>query len=208
MTSPRPSIRPDRSKAWDGGKSADQLLLDFLLANIQAIALDEAAAALKADIRRLRRKVERAIDNADPGVFCGPCDAPNAWTDLVDGTVYVETRACGRDLMAHFGDALVTCDACGTEYSVESRKAQMLEQVRDMWAIAPVIANGLTGLSMPVTASMIRQMAFRKEIFKRVNPDPDDDTVYYLVRDVEDVLLRRAERKASKEGGRKRRMSA
>lgn len=168
MTSPRPSIRPDRSKAWDGGKSADQLLLDFLIKHLPSIALDEAGPECKADIRRLRRKVERAIDNGTPDVYYGPCRADDTRAWINDGTVYTQVVECGAELFGREEDAVVSCQTCGTDYDAAERRRWMRDQYRDELARPWFIAAAL-GISPALLDNWIARDKARLARPKRRN---------------------------------------
>jgi hypothetical protein len=180
-------------------RTSDQRIVAFLLRNIDAIRQDQAAGDIHHALTRLATRVERAVDNHQPDLFVGPCNASAVTTTGDDSqTIRLAASVCGADLMARLGDIQVHCPKCGATYRVADRREEMLAAVRGIWATASVIANGLTGLDVPLTPSMVRQMAFRKEIFRMPNPDPDAPP-YYLVGDVTDVLARRAERRQRKE---------
>jgi hypothetical protein len=200
ISGPAHSLCPHKSCALiRAGQTTDQLVGAFLLRNLDAIRLDEAGPEMHRALVRLAGRLERAVDNRAADVFVGPCDAPAVTAVLSDDqTIQVAAEICGADLMAQLDDPIVTCHECGATYRVADRREFMLGAVRGTWATAAVIANGLTGLDVPVTPSMVRQMAFRKEIFRMTNPSDVDAPPYYLVGDVMDVLARRAERRESK----------
>ena len=87
-------------------------------------------------------------------------------------------------------------------YDVAERKAWLLASVADYAATTTEIANALTSLAQPVTPSMIRQMVYRREVYR--HGETADGAALYVIGDVLAVLTARRVREAEKLG----RMSA
>lgn len=120
---------------------------------------NDDAPRLVDETRRLARAVEEAIDRRDPELYLGVCDAPDMvhvdTTEAGEVVTFTTDRTCGVDLYAHPGDRIVTCQACGYEYPISERRAEMLAEVRNLLERPKVIAEALTSLDLPVTAATL-----------------------------------------------------
>jgi hypothetical protein len=169
-------------------------LCTWLVSKIDAIRLDEAAAEIHGKVLALTAQIAATVDRQDPGVFAGPCNAPDVRVVTVGDQLRPVVSTCGADVMAKAGEPVATCSACGMAYDLAERKAWLLAQMPDHVAPTRDIANALTSIAEPVTPSMIRQMAHRSEILPRGADVRGYPT--YRVGDVLDVLARRSERKS------------
>lgn len=178
----RTIIEADGIETWP----ADDLtaMSIWLLAHVGWARRSDEAEQFAAEIRDVRRSITRRIDRPADLAYAGPCSVPD---DTARGM-------CGTDLYARLGAKVVECPGCGARYDVAERRAWLLEAVADYLATATEIANALTGLDHPVTASMIRQMAHRGEIEGR----PGEPHKLYLIGDVLSVLARRKVREAER----------
>lgn len=130
----------------------------WLWRHLPDIRLDEEAGRIHTELTRAARRVEKAVDNRDPDMYLGPCDAPDITTP--DGQT-ITVGICGTDMYAHLGDPTVTCHACGAEYDVAERRDWLLEAVRDVWARPGLIASALSTLEMPLTAAVLNNWISR-----------------------------------------------
>jgi hypothetical protein len=166
----------------------------WLMTNLDAIRMDEAAAEIHTKVLALTAQIAATVDRQDPGVFAGPCNAPDVRV-IVDGDgLRPVVSTCGADVMAKAGEPVATCSACGMAYDLAERKAWLLSQMPDHVATSRDIANALTSIDAPLTSAMIRKMVFSREILPRGTDAKGHAT--FRVGDVLDVLARRAERKS------------
>lgn len=150
-TPPKPPRRPAGET-----RSSDQRMLTWLLRNLSAIAQDEAADQLAGDMRWLRQRIETAIDNAEPRVFAGTCNATSARTEIIGGTVYITPTVCGHTLLADPDLVTVTCESCGTGYDVADRQAEMLEHMRHSLMRAAHIVDVLRAYGLDITLERLK----------------------------------------------------
>lgn len=145
--------------------SPDQPLADlsrWLLTNLDAIRLDEAAAQIHDEITGMRRENHRWIIGRGHPMFAGRCDAADVRADFQpDGTITPHVGVCGADLYGYLTERVVRCTTCGAEYDLAERKRWMLDQVDDQWATAHVIADALTNLDEPLNAATLRSWVAR-----------------------------------------------
>lgn len=83
-------------------------LVGWLLAHLDAIRYDEAAAEIHDEITYIRSTLRRAVDRTPSRIYAGPCHAA-----LADGT------RCQRALYAWPGAAEILCDGYGSPSSYE-----------------------------------------------------------------------------------------
>lgn len=129
-------------------------LVAFLRRNVPAIAQDEAAGQLAHDIHRLRTRVETAIDNRDPDVYYGPCQADAVETTEVDGTVTTTLLPgvkCGADLIGELDADYVQCRDCRSIWRTDDLQDQLTKATRDAWARPAVIVDALRGRGERIT---------------------------------------------------------
>jgi hypothetical protein len=129
-------------------------IAQWLLGNLDAIRLDEAAGEILTEITQLRADLMRAVDNSPSPFYAGPCHAmtDEIVTSVRAGTVYVTTvrRRCELDLYAWVNpwdterdDAKIVCrgrrsveDGCGTVHTVADRQDWLLDSIED--ALLPI----------------------------------------------------------------------
>lgn len=153
------TARPSNAKL--GPEQLDGAVVTWLSDHVVSIRLDEAATAIYRDVTSLARQVETAIDNYNPGIYAGPCDAPDAKTTVVDGTVYVVPGVCGADLMARTGEPKVVCDVCGYTYDVIERQEFMREAARDVWLRPAVIVDVLRAWGVDISFANLKNWIAR-----------------------------------------------
>lgn len=200
--------------AWCMHESCDQIrdghrrdvrITAWLMRNLDAIRLDEAAGEIHAAITSDRLEILAAIDRKDPDIYAGRCDATDVRTDLEAGVIRAVVGTCGAELYARFGDTEVKCGACGQLYDLAQRKQYLAERVDDEWARPHVIANALTSLDEPVRPDTLRKWIERDEkladraeppypLVLRVGTD-DDGHALYRVGDVRARIAAMKERR-------------
>ncbi|UJW32405.1 hypothetical protein L3Q67_01045 [Saccharothrix sp. AJ9571] len=151
------------------------------LAGIPArLAVLPDAKQLHADVLDLTRRIRRAIDSPDSGVYLGQCGAP-----LDDDP----DTACEADIYATPGARMAACPGCGAHWATADRREFLLNAVDDQLATATEISRALSGLGRPVTAAMIRGYAHRGHL-AQYPPHPLDPRGHtrYRIGDVRDVL--------------------
>ena len=116
---------------------------------------------------------QRAVDKPLQHVYAGPCDQ------------------CTTDLYAHPRAKEVACrnTDCDAVYDITSRREWLLEQAEDQLLTATEMSRALPGLlQKPLTAAMIRGLAFRGRLTQHPPlPNRPKDPVY-RVGDVLDIL--------------------
>lgn len=151
--------RPDLRDTWN--------VTAWLLRNVDAIRLDEAAGEIHEAILGDRREIVRAIDRQDPDGYFGRCDQPDVRV-IVDGdTLRPVAGICGAELFGLDGDAEIKCRHCGATYDAKARKRKLLTLLPDRVATVRVIADGLTKLDEPVTVDQITKWVERGQIPQR-----------------------------------------
>lgn len=136
----------------------DVRICAWLMRNIDAIRLDEAAGEIHDSITGDRLDVLRAIDRQDPDAYYGRCDMPDVRVDIHgDGILVPLVGICGAELLGHLGEDEVKCGSCGAVYDVKTRRQYLVESVDDEWARPHVIANALTSLDEPVRPDTLRK---------------------------------------------------
>lgn len=113
---------------------------------------------------------------------------------------YAGDCACGGELWPAAGKTTARCPECGTVHELSQRKAEMLDQLDDMWLTAAQAAHALTSMDVPTNANTIRVWAARG----RLAPHPEGEVGHprYLVGSVRELVaehvreetLRRLER--------------
>jgi hypothetical protein len=88
----------------------DANLCVWLVAHVEAVRFDEAAAEMVDEVADVHRRLERAVDNSPTRTFWGRCDATTSDVVEMDGVVTIETGECGRDLYAKEGAETIVCD--------------------------------------------------------------------------------------------------
>lgn len=140
----------------------------WLMVRVDPLAASPHARALW-DVGRVVRSCSRVIDRPPEMIYAGPC------------------QACGADLYAMPGAALVTCRVCGVPEDVEERRGFLLTRVYDQLATATEVARALTTLDMPITSDRVRQWRHRERLVPRGHNRTGHPL--YRVGDVVDLLL-------------------
>jgi hypothetical protein len=138
----------------DREDGTDRRMIAFLRRNIAAITQDEAAGQLARDIHRLRQRIEAAIDNRDPDVYYGPCQADAVETVETDGlvtTTLLPGVKCGADLIGELDANFVQCRECSTVWRTDELHGWLTEKTRDAWARPVVIVDALRGRGETLT---------------------------------------------------------
>lgn len=143
-------------------------LASWLMVRVDPVAASPHARALW-DVARVVRSCSRVIDRPPELTYAGPC------------------QACGADLYAMPGAALVTCRVCGVPEDVEERRGFLLTRVYDQLATATEVARALTTLDMPITSDRVRQWRHRERLVARGHNRTGHPL--YRVGDVVDLLL-------------------
>lgn len=124
-------------------------------------ALDELASAC--------HLAEALVDNHGTGLaFCGTCDV------------------CGRDMLAPAGSSQAYCRPCRLVYSMDGRRAWLLDQLDSQLAGAADLARALSTAGVEVKAATIRKWAERGRLVSR-GSDTGGQALY-AVRDVRDLV--------------------
>lgn len=132
-------------------------LVEWLLANLDAIRLDEAAAQIHDELTGLHAENERWILGR-PGLdeYFGVCDAPDVRVEqAADGTLHPMVSTCGVHLFGVSDAKRVDCRACGATYTRSERETAMLRQMADRLATVRQAASALTKLGRAVTVKQI-----------------------------------------------------
>jgi hypothetical protein len=146
-----------------------------------------------AELVSMHRRCVQVIDRAPERWYGGPCDL------------------CGVDLYAMPGAPYLDCrtPGCDARYDSRERREWLIQSAEDTLATTTVIAQALSALGDDqLTPSMIRQMAFRKQIVShgmeapRLSYNSDGKRVtrqekLYRVGDVVTIMIRRRMKKAS-----------
>lgn len=196
----RTIIEDDGLTTWPANDTTAMAI--WLLAHAGWARRSDEAAQFAAEIHDVRVQLRRRIDRPADLAYAGPCGADDIKATVDGDTITLERVACGTDLYAKLGAETTKCPSCGTEYDVAERKAWLLASVADYAATTTEIANALTSLAQPVTPSMIRQMVYRREVYR--HGETADGAALYVIGDVLAVLTARRVREAEKLG----RMSA
>lgn len=148
----------------DREDGADRRMIAFMRRNLDAIRQDEAAGQLARDIRRLRTRIEAAIDNRDPDVYYGPCQADAVETTEQDGVVITTLLPgvkCGADLIGELDARAVTCPDCGTVWDTDELQDWLTEKSRDAWARPSVIVAALRARGEDITIEKLKNWIAR-----------------------------------------------
>lgn len=151
-------------KAPVGQREIDARMLGFLARNIDTIRQDEAGPQIARTIRRLRERVEAAIDNRQPDVYYGPCQADVVET--IENYGVVTTRLlpgvkCGADLIGELDAAAVTCPDCGSIWDTADLQDWLTEKSRDAWARLSVIVDALRAQGENITLERAKMWVAR-----------------------------------------------
>jgi hypothetical protein len=160
-------------------------IIGWLLTNLDAIRLDEAAAQIHDELTALPIENRRWIMLPPPEEeFHGLCDAADVAATLDDGRVSLSVGRCGTRLWSREGAQRIDCPVCGASYSRAERQTSMLAELVDTLGTVRQVASTLTTLGRSVTVKQIDHWVRRGMVANRGG-------VPKLVR-VGDVLAQRA----------------
>lgn len=105
----------------------------WLLCRLETIRCHVAGGECVDEVRRLRGRVMRTIDNPPDRAFIGPCSAGDPDSDHV----------CPTHLYAVVGMPHATCPTCDTTHDVATRREHMLREAEDTLVTASEAAAAL-----------------------------------------------------------------
>lgn len=111
---------------------------------------------------RHRREVGELVDELDRAVGMA-----RRVIDLPVPHWYAGRCACGADVYARPGAAVLQCRGCGTTWDAAERREWLLDLAADVLGHAEWISRAITALGQPVTAAMIRGYAHRGRLLAR-----------------------------------------
>lgn len=134
-------------------------VIAWLLDNLNAIRMDEAAEQIHDEITGLRDENEKwIIGRSVVEQFAGNCDATHVGFELQDGALVPVAARCGVALYGREGEEHVRCTACGTKYPLQPRLDEIRDrQINDQLARAHTIADALTTLEEPLGRDLLRK---------------------------------------------------
>ena len=146
-------------------------LAAWMVGHLGDVLIDPEAGNLADEIGYAVITAQRAVDKPLQLVYAGPCDE------------------CTTDLYAHPRKAEVACRGCDAVYDITSRRQWLLGQAEDQLLTATEMSRALPGLlQKPLTAAMIRGLAFRGRLTQHPPlPNRPKDPVY-RVGDVIDLV--------------------
>jgi hypothetical protein len=137
-----------------------RVVVDWLLDNLDAVRLDEAAQQIHDEITGLRdENATWILGRSMADVFAGNCDATQVGFQLDAAGALVPVAAyCGVALYGREGEEHVRCTACGTRYELQPRLDEIREHhINDQLARAHTIADALTTLEEPLGRDLLRK---------------------------------------------------
>lgn len=130
----------------------------WLASHADAIACDEMAGQLHAQIDRLVRRIKNVINRAIPPRFCGPCTNV-VYRKADDGVIRKVT--CGTLLDAQPRATEVTCPSCNTAHDVEHLIETLARRTDHMRFTSADVLLIMTALGTPIPERSWRR--WRKE---------------------------------------------
>jgi len=152
-------------RAFGGSPDVIAAMAMWLARRMPAIRTHPDAATIHRGVTTTVAQVRRTVDRPPARTYAGPCPA------------------CGADLLARPGRAVITC-GCGQPSIVADQRAAMRAALEDHLGSAVYCARVATGLGWPTTPERIRQWAHRGHIGQRPGG-------LYRVGDVLDRVLQR-----------------
>lgn len=143
-------------------------IASWLLTNLPAIRMDEAAGALHWDFQSFHERIEQLIDHREPDVPYGQCDLPDVKVEMlryigpicpgfepcehlscgavrrVDLELITRTGRCDTLLFGPRGADKVNCLTCGTEYDASEQQLKKLDALADHLGTAVEVSSLLT----------------------------------------------------------------
>lgn len=134
-------------------------LTAWLLANLDAIRQDPAAAQIHAELLGLHEENQRWIFGRRGGeVFAGRCEAAEiTFVQAETGALVPQAATCGTALYGNDREEDLRCTACGMRYQLAERLAARDRQIEDQLARAHQIATALTSEDWPLAPSLLRK---------------------------------------------------
>lgn len=178
----------NRLRTWQPSSARPSAVATWLLGRLEQIRHHPAADECHDEITAAVLAVEHVVDRPMTRWYAGPC------------TGSTEDGPCDAELYAAPKAETFTCRDCGTAYDVAERRSWLLDEAREAFAHAELIATALTSLGQPLTSAMVRSYAHRCQIFPRT-VDLLGRPLYRVgdVMDVhQEVLSRRAEQQAKR----------
>lgn len=167
-------------------------LAAWLLERLERIRHHAAAEEALFGIWRATKAAQRALDGPPERWFAGPCDD------------------CGHDLYATPGRETVQCLHCDPPlvYDVADRRRWLLEAAEEYLGTATEVSRAITALGdEPVTYRRILNWRDSGMLMVRGHtPDADQHSLYRLG-DVQDLVIKAAQRQAEKADKRARRVA-
>ncbi|WP_017974351.1 hypothetical protein [Actinopolyspora halophila] len=135
---------------WGDAPSNEDMLTcaDWLYRHLTDIRLHPAVGELCDALWHATTAVRRIIDRPPDSWYAGAC-------------------SCGADMYARATVGTVSCPSCGTEYDVETRRAELLEALSDQLATAEEVSHALTALGQEITPERIRRWVTRGKLTQR-----------------------------------------
>lgn len=142
----------------------DAAMVAWLQQHAADIRRHPEAPTIAKKLHQLANRTERVIDNRDPGVFFGRCEAEAVTTTEVDGRVTVTVhpgQQCGADLIGRDGDEWVTCPACGTQWPTAEVEEWLRAAAREVWLRPRDIVDALRARGEKITLEKLRNWIAR-----------------------------------------------
>lgn len=128
----------------------------WLLGQLEAIRLDEAAAQIHEELLAMRDdNALWTIGQSVADLYAGTCDAPDVRVVVVDGLLTPTVGVCGVHMYVHEDDATVKCHACGAVYPMDDRREALLDRLDDQLDNVRHVADGLRRMGLDVTVDKI-----------------------------------------------------
>lgn len=123
----------------------------WLVAHIESVRQDEAAAVMLDEVRSLTARIHAVIDRNDPEVFAGRCvEQSIRLYPGPGGTLIPDVRPCSTDLLAGKDEEKVTCPKCSAMYVVAEQRDKMRAEATEKMQRPANISSALTSLETPV----------------------------------------------------------
>lgn len=158
----------------------------WLHVNAEAVRQDELGGQLVDEVAYLARSMRWVVDARDLGTFVGRCDTEVRLTDHPD-VISILLEPCGAELYAREDYPEVQCPDCGTRYSSDDKRKELLDAADELTGTATEIAAALSKYGEKIKPERIRLWAHRGHIMRQ-NAIGDGDATYLVsaVRDLRD----------------------
>jgi hypothetical protein len=129
-------------------RPTDACLFVWLVAHVDAVRMDEAAAEMVDEIADVHRRLTRAVDRSPDRIYIGPCgsDVETVVVDERDGVIStrLEHSTCDRDVYREITGGTARCDGyrqdgrgCGARHDLAVRQSWFRASIEDM--LAPIV---------------------------------------------------------------------